>query len=316
MRPLASTRIKSHLCTGLVNLRTMKQLLILLIWILPAGLQAQKSDTLLRYFTPSFDPTNTAEGSYQGKVFPEQTGWGVIVEGAQGKVLMRGAYRDKSLRIKDGLFTYYYPEGGKLVQGTYQSNRNAGIWLSWHPSGQLKDSVAFANGVKNGMSRGYHPNGQMMHQGYYVAGYADSTWDWMYPNGKYSTREKYTLGKLQRLECYDSTGVMTGDNCNIEVPPTIQGRYGGIQKYITDSLYYPKEALEKNIQGIVAVEFTITKEGQLKNIRILNSPDKLLSDEVIRLLNSVPAWYPAVMHNQVMDNTQQFRIPFYKPGTE
>jgi TonB family protein len=155
-----------------------------------------------------------------------------------------------------------------------------------------------------------------MHQGYYVSGYADSTWEWKYPNGKYSTKEKYKSGKLMLLECFDSTGTMTGNQCSIEVPPTIVGRYGGIQKYITDSLYYPKEALEKNIQGIVEVEFTITKEGTLKDIRFLNSPDKLLSDEVARVLNSVKAWYPAVLHNQVVDNTQQFRVPFYKPGSE
>lgn len=293
----------------------MKWMIWSLVLLAPACLSAQKSDTLTRYFSLGLEPVAKAEGAYKASVYPDKNGWGATVVDDSGRVMMTGTYRDKSLRIRDGLFTYYYTNGRPQVRGAFSSNRQTGPWSSWFSNGQMKDSVAFTEGVKNGQTRGWHENGQLMHEGYYLAGYADSSWNWFYPNGNPSTKEKYRLGKLKSLECFDSTGKSTGNDCSIEVPPTIKGRYGGLQKYIVDSLYYPKEALDKNIQGIVEVQFTITKEGKLKDIRFLNAPDKLLSDEVTRLLQSVPGWYPAIMHNQVVDNTQTLKIPFYKPGS-
>jgi TonB family protein len=281
----------------------------------PAGLQAQKSDTLLRYFSPSMEPVTKPDGAYRASVYPSGKGWGATVFSDSGKVLMTGAFRDKSLRIRDGLFTFYHPNGREQLKGSYSGNRMTGPWTSWYANGQMKDSVAFNDGAKYGESRGWHENGRLMHEGYYFGGLADSSWNWYYPNGQPSTKEKYALGKLRSLECFDSTGASTGNDCSIEVPPTIKGRYGGLQKYIIDSLYYPKEALDRNIQGIVEVQFTITKDGTLKDIKYLNAPDKLLSDEVTRLLQSVPGWYPAILHNQVVDHTQSIKIPFYRPGS-
>ncbi len=253
-------------------------------------LKAQKSDTLLRYFSAGLEPVAKPEGAHIGKVYPVKNGWGAVVTDSVGHLVMTGTYRDKSLKIRDGLFAFYYPSGQAQVTGNYSVNRQTGLWISWHPNGQMKDSVAFSDGIKTGKSKGWHENGLLFHEGYYIAGYADSSWTWYYPNGKPSTIEKYTIGNLRSLECFDSSGKSTGNSCSVE-------------------------ALDKNIQGIVEVQFTITKEGKLRDVKYLNTPDKLLSDEVTRLLQSIPGWYPAILHNQVVDFTQTLKIPFYKPGS-
>jgi TonB family protein len=294
----------------------MKCCLIIPVLVASLSLQAQKSDTLLRYFFGNFEPTSVTEGTYPGKVFPVNGAWEAIVSNKSGQVLMTGRYRDKSLRVRDGLFHFYYPTGRLQVKGTYASNRQTGNWLAWYENGQVKDSVFFSDGNKLGPSIGWHANGRVMHEGFFFHGLPDSSWTWYYPNGNPSTREKYHLGKLRSLECFDSTGASTGGGCSLEVPPTIPGRYGGLQKYIVDSLYYPKAAMDKNIQGIVEVQFTITKAGKLTDIRFLNAPDKMLADEVTRVLESIPYWYPAILHNQVVDFTQSIKIPFFRPGSE
>ena len=294
----------------------MKRFLIIPMIVAGISLQAQKSDTLLRYFTASFEPTASVGGSYEGKVFPVKNGWGAIVMNASGQVLMTGSYRDRSLRIRDGHFHFYYPSGQLQVRGAYTGNRQTGTWVGWHANGQPKDSLFFSDGDRQGPSIGWHANGKMMHEGFYFRGDPDSSWTWYYPNGNPSTREKYIRGKLRSLECFDSSGASTGSGCSLEVPPTIPGRYGGLQKYIVDSLYYPKSAMDANIQGIVEVQFTVTKDGKLTDIRYMNAPDKILSDEVTRVLLSIPAWYPAILHNQVVDFTQTIKIPFFRPGSE
>ena len=290
----------------------MKRSWLALVLLLSTVAEAQKSDTLLRYFTAGFEPTTRVENSYRALAYPDGDHWSVRVISDSNRVLMTGSYRDKSLRIRDGLFTYYYPQGESWVRGRYVNNTQSGSWLGWHRNGQVKDSVFFLNGYKQGRSWGWHENGQLMHEGFFEQGQPDSSWTWYFSNGQASTKERYRRGKLQVLECFDSTGKSLGGNCSIDVPPTIPGRYGGVEKYILDSLYYPKEAIEQNIQGIVDVQFTITKEGKLRDVRFLNAPEKILADEVYRVLMSVPAWYPAILHNQVVDFTQSMKIPFYR----
>jgi hypothetical protein len=34
------------------------------------------------------------------------------------------------------------------------------------------------------------------------------------------------------------------------------------------------------------------------------------------VLESIPYWYPAILHNQVVDFTQSIKIPFFRPGSE
>lgn len=70
---------------------------------------------------------------------------------------------------------------------------------------------------------------------------------------------------------------------------------------------YPTEAQKKNIEGRVVVQFVIDTEGNLGRIRIVESPDKLLSDEVTRVLQSSPAWSAGSQRGQKVN--VKFSLP-------
>lgn len=55
---------------------------------------------------------------------------------------------------------------------------------------------------------------------------------------------------------------------------------------------YPDIARRNRITGTVTVQFVVERDGSVAQIEILNSPDKSLSDEVIRVLKSSPKWTP------------------------
>jgi TonB family protein len=294
----------------------MKFFLSALLSLFTAFSIAQKSDTIIRYFNTQFEPVAKSSASYTGMVYPENNKWTVVVINDSSKTLMTGFYKDKSLKIKNGMFTYFYPDGKPMVRGEYLNNEQEQLWMSWYPGGEKKDSVYFSKGIKTGAASSWFENSNTKFTGYYLMSFPDSSWAWYHENGKPSTREKYVGGKLTALECFDTLGNYSGVTCALEKAPTIKGYYGGINKYIIDSLYYPEEALKKNIQGIVDVSFTITKTGKLENIKVINTPDNLLSNEVIRVLKSVPAWYPAIEHNRLVDYTQTLKIPFYKAGND
>jgi TonB family protein len=274
----------------------------------------QKSDTTIRYFNKQFDPVSKNSTTYTGIAYPENNKWAVIVKNDSSKILMTGYYRDKSLKTKDGLFSYFYGNGNLQIRGWYLNNEKNDLWMSWYAGGEKKDSGYYKKGLKNGSSSSWFENGNPKYNGYFFLNSADSTWTWYHENGNPSTKEKYNYGKLTFLECYDSLGNYSGVSCALEKAPTIKGYYGGINKYIIDSLYYPEEALKKNIQGIVDVQFTISKDGKLGDVKIISSSDSLLSNEVIRVIKSVDAWYPAIEHNRPVDFTQKLKIPFYKTG--
>jgi TonB family protein len=292
----------------------MKFFLFALLSIFTINSFAQKSDTTIRYFNAQFEPVTKASSTYKGMAYQENNKWTALAVNDSGKIMMTGSYKDKSLKIKNGWFTFFHPNGKPHVRGQFNNNEQVDLWMGWYPGGEKKDSLYFKSGYKHGPSYGWFENGNPKYHGNYLFSFPDSSWTWYYENGKPSTREKYEAGKLAFLECFDSSGNYSGVGCALEKAPTIKGYYGGINKYIIDSLYYPEDALKKNIQGIVDLSFTISKDGKLGEIKVLNTPDSLLSDEVIRVLKSVPVWYPAIEHNRPVDQTQVLKIPFYKSG--
>lgn len=67
--------------------------------------------------------------------------------------------------------------------------------------------------------------------------------------------------------------------------------------YFSSELKYPEEAVKDSIQGIVTVSFIITKEGKPEKIIILNSLGQVFDKEVVRLIEHMPAWKPAIMNH-------------------
>lgn len=227
------------------------------------------------------------------------------------KVIMRGRYLDEECKIRDGFFVYYDHKGIRYMAGTYTRNMRTGWWFNWYPMGSVKDSIMFNNNLPDGKTRRYFASGQLEAEGEYKTGKINGEWLWYHSNGQLATREKYLNGSLDSLECFDSSGAALGVNCAINRPPAIKGRYGGVEKFVKDSLIYPPEALKKEIEGYVAIQFTVSKNGEMSEPIVLRSPNPLLSAEAIRVLKSIPAWYPAIWHNRVVDHSFTLSIPFF-----
>lgn len=76
-----------------------------------------------------------------------------------------------------------------------------------------------------------------------------------------------------------------------EVMPSFQG--GNVQQFrmwVQENLKYPKVALDNNIHGRVVVSFIIERDGSVGGIKILQSPDRSLSEEARRVIASSPQW--------------------------
>ena len=71
----------------------------------------------------------------------------------------------------------------------------------------------------------------------------------------------------------------------VEEMPTFRG--GGLPEFrnwVQKEVKYPQIALENGIQGIVVVRFVVGPDGKMTNFKVLQSPDKTLSDATIEVL--------------------------------
>lgn len=94
-----------------------------------------------------------------------------------------------------------------------------------------------------------------------------------------------------------------------EMPTFMGGDLNTFRNWVMQNIRYPEEATKKGAEGNVVVNFCVGKDGYIKENRItvLKSPDKLLSDEVIRVLKSSPQWTPGKQKGNPV--VVQFTLP-------
>ena len=81
-----------------------------------------------------------------------------------------------------------------------------------------------------------------------------------------------------------------------------------IQKHIARNFRYPEIAQEMGIQGRVYVNFIISKDGSITNIR-MRGPDKNLENEAARIIGRLPKMTPGKQRGRAV------RVPFSIPIT-
>ncbi|MDR2893850.1 MAG: energy transducer TonB [Alistipes sp.] len=86
---------------------------------------------------------------------------------------------------------------------------------------------------------------------------------------------------------------------NAEEMPTFQGGDLTVfRNWVQGRLQYPRMAVENNITGTVTLQFVIERDGSLTNVQELASPDRMLTEEAIRVLGTSPKWTPGKQRNR------------------
>ena len=109
-------------------------------------------------------------------------------------------------------------------------------------------------------------------------------------------------------EIDDSEEIFT----TLENPATFQG--GGIaefRKWVMERMRYPQIAFENGIQGNVVIEFVVDEEGKIRRMKVLQSPDPVLSEAAIKVLEDANklkrGWKPGTLEGKTVK--QKFVLP-------
>ena len=74
--------------------------------------------------------------------------------------------------------------------------------------------------------------------------------------------------------------------------PEFPGGMAKLMKYFSDNVRYPVVAAENGIQGRVICQFTVWKDGTIRDIVVVKGVDKALDKEAVRLIENMPNWKP------------------------
>lgn len=88
----------------------------------------------------------------------------------------------------------------------------------------------------------------------------------------------------------------TNDNdeifMSVEKMPYFPGGEAALMTYIRNTIAYPPEAMDRNIQGKVIVQFVVDTTGQVGEVRVVRSVDKDLDLEAVRVVKTLPKFTP------------------------
>nr|WP_262905978.1 energy transducer TonB [Hymenobacter terricola] len=68
--------------------------------------------------------------------------------------------------------------------------------------------------------------------------------------------------------------------------------------YLSKSIRYPQQALQRHISGRVFVNFILSAQGKVQDAHVVSGPGNGLNDEALRLVWLMPPWEPARSNGQ------------------
>ena len=96
-------------------------------------------------------------------------------------------------------------------------------------------------------------------------------------------------------------------NVTVDQQPEFPGGKSALFDYLGENLNYPEPSKQKEVEGIVIVQFVVNKDGSLTNVKVQKSVSKLLDEEANRVVKEMPLWKPGRQDGKVV--RVRYRVP-------
>lgn len=101
----------------------------------------------------------------------------------------------------------------------------------------------------------------------------------------------------------------------VDLKPTFQGGdANSFSKWVNERLVYPEISKKNKDQGRVVLQFTIGKDGTVRNVKVLRGVSPELDAEAVRVVSMSPAWTPGYLASgEPVSITYTFPVIFMVP---
>ncbi len=192
-----------------------------------------------------------------------------------------------------GINKIFFITGEKFAEYVINSKqvKSTGYNREWHQNGQLKYEQQIESGVPVGVRKDWYDKGQLFYTFSYVDGLPHGEAFTYYATGARKRVEVFEKGQIMEGRCFTKTGQDTAFFPH-EKMPEYPGGLGKLYQYLGTHVVYPKKALKRNVQGVVVLQFVVSKTGQIDNVDVVRPVHPDLDKEAIRVVSGMPTWQP------------------------
>jgi protein TonB len=120
----------------------------------------------------------------------------------------------------------------------------------------------------------------------------------------------YGIAQEEKLISENITSIRDMINMRGMDLPAFRGGQEAIANFVSEKIEYPKLAFRQGVEGVVMVNFRISKEGKILNPYVSQSVHPELDKEALRLVNNMPNWIPAMQNGEPREVAYQLPIVF------
>lgn len=102
----------------------------------------------------------------------------------------------------------------------------------------------------------------------------------------------------------------------VDMFPEFPGGNAALMKFLSNNINYPQEAMENGIQGRVAVQFIVKKDGSIGTVKVVKSVHPSLDNEAIRLVKMLPKFKPAYRDEKPVNTWYTLPVSFKIQGLD
>lgn len=93
----------------------------------------------------------------------------------------------------------------------------------------------------------------------------------------------------------------------VEQMPSFPGGEQSLIQFLSFNIKYPEKAKSNNVTGTVYIAFMISKNGMVKDIRIIRGVDDDIDREALRVIGGMPRWFPGIQDGRFVN--VQYNLP-------
>jgi TonB family protein len=237
--------------------------------------------------------------TWYGAVDPNQTrprissittktdsGWRMVNYYTSGKISSTSLFADDSCVI---------PKGDRVYYTT---------------SGKVSRRVHFEDGKASGSDTYYYENARVLASGANRDGAPDGEWKAWYRSGKPAAKVIFAGGAQTSANFYNEDGSARKDVDSFFQESIYPGGMTALYKYLDDNLNYPAGAFVHDIQGVVVLQFRVTREGNTMDLEIIRHVEPDLDKEAYRVVSGMRPWHPARIGGIPVDTYKRLPIQF------
>ena len=88
---------------------------------------------------------------------------------------------------------------------------------------------------------------------------------------------------------------------SVEQPPQFPGGESALMRYLSSHIQYPAMAAEQGIEGKVILQFVVTKNGQVGEVKVVRSLSSDCDNEAKRVVRSLPRFTPGRQYGNAVN---------------